>query len=129
MEIIMEHKIVYNNSYGGFSISLEAVNWLEANCKDNELRNFIKSLRFAGKEYSFASKDECLCYDVSSWFCDKRHHPDLVAVVEALGKDANGACANLAVEKISGNQYRIDKYDGAEDVITPNGNDWVFIND
>jgi len=123
------NKVVYNNNYGGFSISLKAVEWLEANCKDNELRDFIKSLRSAGKEYSFSSKDECLCYDVSGWFEDKRHHKDLVAVVEALGDEANGSCAQLNIRKICGNQYRIEEYDGAEDVITPkDDNEWIVIN-
>jgi len=123
------NKIVYNNDYGGFSISLKAVDWLEANCKDNELRDFIKSLRLAGKEYSFSSKDECLRYDVSGWFEGKRHHKDLVAVVEALGDDANGPCATLEICEIAGNQYRIDEYDGAEEVVTPDGYGWVFINE
>ena len=124
----MSHKVVYNACYGGFSISLKAIEWLEANCKDNELRDFIKSLRLAGKEYSFASKDECLRYDVSSWFDDKRHHKDLVAVVEALGSEANGPCTKLEISKIPGNQYRIDEYDGSEEVITPEGSDWIIIN-
>ena len=123
------HKVVYNNNYGGFSLSLKAVDWLEAHCKDNELRDFIKSLRLAGKEYSFSSKNECLCYDVSVWFEEKRHHKDLVAVVEALGKDASGGCASLAIAEICGNQYRIDEYDGAEEVIVPDCENWIFIND
>lgn len=122
------HKVVFNNCYGGFSISMKAVDWLEANCKDNELRDFIKSLRLAGKEYSFLSKDECLRYDVSGWFEGNRHHKDLVAVVEALGEEANGPCTNLAIAKIYGNQYRIDEYDGAESVITPeDGEGWIVI--
>ena len=123
------HKVVYNNNYGGFSISLKAVEWLEANCKDNELRDFIKSPRLVGKEYSFSSKDECLCYDVSRWFEDKRHHKDLVAVVEALGDDVNGPCATLEIRKIDGNQYRIEEYDGAEEVVTPEDSDWIIIED
>ena len=124
------HKVVYNSDYGGFSLSLKAVEWLETNCKDSELRDFITSLRIAGKEYSLFSKDKCLCYDVSGWFCDKRHHKDLVAVVETLGEEANGYCANLAIEEISSNKYRIDEYDGAESIITPDDSeDWVFIKD
>ena len=123
------HKVVFNNCYGGFSISMKAVDWLEANCKDKELRDFIKSLRLYGKEYSFSSKDECLCYDVSGWFEYKRHHKDLVAVVEALGADANGPCAALGIRKINCNQYRIDEYDGAEEVIVPDCENWIYIND
>ena len=122
----MGHKVVYNNDYGGFSISMKAIDWLEANCKDNELRKFIEVTR---NKILPSLSNNILCYDISDWFCNKRHHKDLIAVVEALGKEASGACADLAIEEISGNQYRIDEYDGAEDVITPNGNDWIFIND
>lgn len=120
------HKVVYNNNYGGFSISLKAVDWLEENCKDNVLREFIKTTR--NKIFSSLS-NEVLCYDVSEWFYGKRHHKDLVAVVEALGEDANGPNATLEVCEIGGNQYRIDKYDGAEEVITPDERDWTFIED
>lgn len=124
----MTHNVVFNNCYGGFSISLKAVDWLEENCKDNELRNLIKSLRLAEKKYSFLSKDECLRYDVSDWLDNKRHHKDLVAVVEALGNDVNGPNAALEVCKIDGNLYRIDKYDGAESVITPyTSESWIII--
>ena len=122
-------KVVFNNCYGGFSLSVKAVEWLEVNCTDNELRDFIKSLRIAGKEYSLFSKDKCLCYDVSGWFCDKRHHKDLVAVVETLGEEANGYCANLAIEEISSKKYHIEEYDGVEEVVTPDESDWVFIED
>lgn len=121
------HKVVYNACYGGFSLSLEAAEWLEENCTDNELRDFIKSLRSAGEEHSFASKDECFRYNVSGWFDDKRHHKDLVAVVEALGDDASGGCAALAIATISGKQYRIEEYDGSEEVVTPEGSNWIII--
>lgn len=123
------HKVVYNNDYGGFSLSLKAVDWLEANCSDNELRKFIKTTR--NKLLPSLSKEskEILCYDISDWFDDKRHHKDLVAVVEALGADANGPCASLEICGIGGNQYRIDEYDGAENVVTPEGCDWIFIDD
>ena len=38
------NKVVYNSNYGEFLLSLKAVRWLEQNCKDNKLRDFIKSL-------------------------------------------------------------------------------------
>lgn len=124
------HKVVYNNCYGGFSLSLKAVDWLEENCKDEALCEHIKTIKTNDLSSGVSQKHIYLCYYVSNLFCDKRHHPDLVAVVEALGKEANGPCANLAIEEISGNRYRIDEYDGTEEVITPNGNDdWIFIND
>ena len=122
----MKHKVVYNNCYGGFSISLKAIDWLEANCTDNELRKFIKATKI--KILSSLSK-EIFCYDISDWFDCKRHHKDLVAVAEALGAEANGPCASLEICEIGGNQYRIDEYDGAEIVVTPEGYDWIFIED
>lgn len=65
---------------------------------------------------------------MSDWFEDMRHHKDLVAVVEALGNDANGRSAKLAIEKVYGNQYRIDQYDGAERVVTPEDDvHWIVI--
>jgi hypothetical protein len=120
------HKVVFNNCYGGFSISLKAVDWLEANCKDNELRKFIKVTR---NKTLLSLSNDILCYDISEYFEDNRHHKDLVAVVEALGDEANGPCASLEIRKIDGNQYRIDEYDGAEEVIVPDCENWIFIND
>ena len=120
------NKVVYNACYGGFTLSLKAIDWLEANCKDNELREFIKSMR--RDKCNSRLKDECFCYNVSNWFEDRRHHKDLVAVVEALGNDANGRCAKLAIATIYCNLYRIDQYDGAESVITPEDTEhWIII--
>lgn len=98
---------------------------MEKHCRDEALRKHIKTIKTNDLNSSVSLKHEYLCCDISSLFNCKRHHPDLVAVVEALGKETSGSCANLAIEEISGNQYRIDEYDGAEDVITPDGNDWV----
>lgn len=120
------NKVVYNSNYGGFSLSLKAVEWLEQNCKDSKLRDFIKSMR--RDKCNSKLKDEFICYYVSDWFEDMRHHKDLVAVVEALGNDANGRDAKLAIANVYGNQYRIDQYDGAESVVTPEDNGrWIVI--
>ena len=128
------HKVVFNNCYGGFSISLKAIEWLECNSKDESLLAHIKRCKknrdwSIAREQSIALVDQMLCYNVSEFFDDKRHHKDLVAVVEALGKDANGECAELDIAKVYSKQYRIDDYDGVENVITPNGYDWIFIED
>ena len=120
------HKVVYSSCYGGFSLSLKAIDWLEANCTDNELRKFIRATR--SKILSSLSR-EIFCCDISDWFEGKRHHKDLIAVVEALGSEANGSCADLAIAHISGRQYRIEEYDGAEEVVTPEGSDWIIIQD
>ena len=120
------NKVVYNSNYGEFLLSLKAVKWLEQNCKDSKLRDFIESL--CRDKHNSKLKDEYICCYVSDWFEDMRHHKDLVAVVEALGNDANGRSAKLAIEKVYGNQYRIDQYDGAERVVTPEDDvHWIVI--
>ena len=109
---------------------MKAVDWLEYNSKDEALLKHIKNCR-EDRLYSISAyRDQMLCYSVSEFFDHKRHHKDLVAVVEALGDEANGEDAYLGIAKIYGNQYRIDKYDGAEDVITPEDNEhWIVIED
>lgn len=115
----MLHKIVYNACYGGFSLSLKAVDWLEHNAKDASLVNYIKDIKQSTNKLFLGDLvDDHL----------PRHHKDLVAVVEALGSDANGSCAELEIANV-GNQYRIDEYDSSEGVITPEGEDWIIIND
>lgn len=127
------HKVVYNACYGGFGLSFKAIEWLAEHTTDLKLKNYLKEKlideRKSFIETALGSWSDYIMAGIGLWFYDKRHHKDLVAVVEALGSEANGPCANLAIEEISGNQYRIDEYDGAEDVITPNGSDWIFIND
>ena len=115
----MEHKVVFNNCYGGFSLSIKAIEWLRSNCEDKELKHFI--------DEHLSDDQFTLEYKVTDWFDRKRHHKDLVAVVEALGREASGGCSALEIEKIHGNQYRIEEYDGAEEVVTPEDSDWIII--
>ena len=115
----MEHKVVFNNCYGGFCLSMKAIEWLHSNCEDKELKRLIDEN---------LSKDQLtLSYKVTDWFDCKRHHKDLVAVVEELGHEASGGCSALEIEKIHSNQYRIEEYDGAEEVVTPEDSDWIII--
>lgn len=115
----MEHKVVFNNCYGGFGLSMKAIDWLRSNCEDKGLKRLIDEN---------LSKDHItLAYIVTDWFDRKRHHKDLVAVVEALGHEASGMCSALDIEKIHCNQYRIEEYDGAEEVVTPEDSDWIII--
>ena len=68
--------------------------------------------------------EDCICcYDV---YCP-RHDKDLVAVVEELGKEASGSCADLVIAEIPGNIYRIDEYDGYESIETPDSMEWITI--
>lgn len=128
------HKVVYNACYGGFSLSLKAVDWLEHNSKDNSLLAHIEEckedIKHSAERVKCSVKyfNDLLCCGVSRYFDGYRHHKDLVAVVEALGDKANGECAKLEIANV-GNQYRIDEYDGAEEVVTPEGSDWIIIQD
>lgn len=128
----MSHKVVYNACYGGFELSLKAVDWLEENAKDESLREYIKQSLYNFKHTNvttYASKNQLISYTISDYFRNKRHHKDLIAVVETLGYEAEGSCSELEIMEISGNQYRINEYDGFEEVITPEDSDWIIIND
>ena len=76
------------------------------------------------------TKDEQIAYSrkrsEQTWDDDRvdRHDPILVQVVEELGDKANGMCAQLAIEEVSGS-YRIDEYDGFESVETPESYEWI----
>ena len=79
-------KIVINKCYGGFSLSEAA----------------YKELGLEWDGYGYGHSDD-------------RANPDLVAVVEKLGKAANGNFAELKVVDIpDGIDYRIEDYDGIE---------------
>ena len=94
----MTHKVVYNDSFGGFSLSSKAVSWLQE-----------KGLQFDGNYHQ----------DIP------RHDSLLVECVETLGKEASGLYSNLVVAEIKGNQYRISVSGGWENVIEPDV--WGFI--
>ena len=54
-----------------------------------------------------------------------RSDPLLVQVVEELGAGANGSYAELAIADIpAGTRYRIDEYDGSEQVMQIEDYDW-----
>jgi len=100
-------KVVYNISYGGFSISVEALTRMQ-------------ELGFT-KEFS---KSWCASRD-AVWLIDcPRHDPILVQVVEELGSKANGFGSNLKIAEVFG-PYRIEEYNRSETVYEPNDYDWI----
>ena len=109
--------IVYNNCYGGFSLSPEAQKMYL------QLKGFTPILK---RSKFFWDQS----YYAGGWedFCDReipRNDPDLVKVVEKLGDKANGYCAELAIEYIpKGTPYRIEEYDGLETVETYYSTKW-----
>ena len=94
----MLNKVVYNACYGGFGLSEKAQKLL------NELK---------GEEVDY--------YDLP------RHDKDLVAVVEELGSEANSMFASLRIATINSDRYRISEYDGWEQVITPEEEQYIIV--
>lgn len=107
---------MYNACYGGFSISLEAMKWLAENGRDE-----IKAI---ARKYLQKSPDEKYSFPLHDI---QRHDTDLVRCVETLGYMADGGYANLRVRELKGNRYRIDDYDGYEEVYEPEDEEYITI--
>lgn len=129
----MKHKIIYNDCYGGYTLSDNAIDWLSEHGSEST-KNFIAQKRIEAKEkedFSSASQDSIdnakfYVMDAVRSFL-KRHDPDLVAVVEALCKEVNGTFSELAIAEIDEDKYFIDEYDGRETVVTPADVCWTGI--
>lgn len=92
----MAFKVAYNSCFGGFSLSDRAMRWLEGRGAED-----------------MGERPSC------------RHHPLLIECIEALGVEAEGSCASLSIREIPGTQYKIDEYDGSEQVVCPeDGDHW-----
>lgn len=132
----MKHKIVYNDCYGGYTLSYNAIDWLSEHGSEST-KNFIAQKRIEAKEIEdFSSASQERIYEVTNFYVMdavrsflKRHDPDLVAVVEALGKEANGTFSKLAIAEIDEDKYFIDEYDGREAVVTPADLCWEVIDE
>ena len=109
------NKVVYNACYGGFSLSAEAVRWLAMHARE-DVRAIARKALDKNPEDKFG------------YFLDiARHDPDLVRCVEVLGNAADGYCANLEIKEINSNRYRIYEYDGSEDIVTPEEEQYITI--
>ena len=130
----MKHKIVYNDCYGGYTLSYKAIDWLSEHGSEST-KHFIAQKRIEAKEREdFSSASQERIDNVTKFYVMdavrsflKRHDPDLVAVVEALGEEVNGTLSKLAIEEIDGDRYYIDEYDGMETVVTPDDICWEVI--
>lgn len=140
-------KVVYNNCFGGFSLSPLAeteyrakkgitLTWYEgvgeypyeSYRKINDISILSENNRSAfsltasnadlGDEVKKIPNDN---YFFDSWYGDEnRSDPDLIEVIERLGEKANGMCAKLAIEEIpDGASFEITEYDGRESVEPP----------
>lgn len=97
-------KVVYNDRYGGFSLSPEA-------------QDLLRRL---------GATDEMISY--GTWLDNHRHDPRLVWVVESLGSErASGEHSQLRVHQLEGCLYRIREYDGLEWVEEPHHIRWLMV--
>ena len=111
-------KIVYNSCHGGFSLSEVGIDrYLE-----------IKGLKFDGEDSKSPYHHGARSTIGGKYWSDRdipRNDPALAKVVEELGERASGRFAQLKIVEIpDGQLYRIDEYDGAESVETPESYDW-----
>ena len=135
-------KVVYNNCFGGFGLSPEALTeyaakkgitltWYEGQGKypyahftrvedvtSAEVRNTLFGATPITEDLGARvdSLPADMYYDQwDAW--EDRTDPDLIEVVERLGNKANAACASLAIVEIpDGAQFEITEYDGNESV-------------
>ena len=113
------NKVVYNNCFGGFSLSVKAVLWLARN-GHGKIKDIAKEYLESIEKAHF--KFGCHLYGID------RHDPDLVRCVETLGSLASGGeLAHLEIAELKGNRYRIDDYDGAETVCEPGDETYITI--
>lgn len=118
-------KIVFNNCYGGFSLSaagiiryaaIKGISLFEGGNKAFGGTEFYTTAEAAEtKDYKFHFRDRDL----------DRADPALAQVVEELGGKANGPFAVLLIQEIpEGGKYRIQEYDGNEWVEQPDDIEW-----
>lgn len=114
-------KVAYNNCYGGFCLSREAI------LRAREISGDPKwgGATIKGDIYSNGDLVES---DYGIIEKIKRHDKVLVQVVEELGSTtASGSCAEIALEVLPlGVSYHIDNYDGNETVII-DSNYWEIV--
>jgi hypothetical protein len=103
-------KIVINACYGGFSVSNAAMK------RYAELMGF--EYKAPVKEFYTSYVINATGDEISDFEID-RTDPILVQVVEELGDEANGMCSKLKIVELKkGTLYRIEEYDGFEDIVT-----------
>ena len=105
----MTIKVVYNATYGGFSISRACA---------------VRMAELGNKEAA-----EMLAEPTYYGYLEEtpRHDLALVQAVEELGESANGSVASLCVRELSGRRYIIREYDGSETVVEPEDINWIEV--
>jgi len=124
-------KIVINTCYGGFGLSEEGMR-LYAQKKGLPFYVWNPDESDLFKQYFTADPSVMATIDDDFWrkhsldyYDIDRTDPALVEVVEELGEEASGDCAELVVVDLpKGTLYRITEYDGYERIETNDDMDW-----
>lgn len=130
-------KIVVNKCFGGFGLSNKAIKrYLELTGRECYFYEQTKyNFKCGRDEYSITNEDNngmfvhCLTKFLGntidkvpeeyyfSHYEIERTNPNLIKVIDELGDEANGRCANLMVVEIPDNvNWEIDDYDGIETI-------------
>jgi hypothetical protein len=116
-------KIAYNTCSGGFSLSnagLEALLDLKGIVWRKEDNPYAPVFTVY-----YIKKDGEEVHVSRYYFSKDRTDPDLITVIEQLGQAADGFHARLAIRELSaGTKYRIEEYDGKENIMTPEDYTW-----
>ena len=108
-------KVVFNNCFGGFGVSMEAVRWM-ADRGHVEANRLLKRDKEVIGGLDWYGNLQC-----------ERHDALLVMAVEELGEKANGQSAELCVHTLKGDRYYIDEYDGSESIVEPHTINWTEV--
>ena len=108
-------KIVINKCFGGFSLSDEAfARYLDIKGIEYETQPSQWTWLKDGKDYYASGHLGDDAYYLSDRGID-RTDPALIQVVEELGAEANGQCADLGIVEIPDDvDWEIAEYDGTE---------------
>ena len=100
-------KVAYNNTYGGFMLTDEIVDYLRQN--GMPINNF-----------GYIENPDGTCGNVE--YIIERHNPLLIEALEKY------PISSISIAEIDSDRYWVWEYDGIEHVYTPETIPWVNIN-
>ena len=110
-------KVVINRCYGGFGLSDQAFEKLLER-KGIAFDRVENESKLMGNTYYTAGNTGNGRHYISEYdYYDNRSDPDLIAVIEEMGAEANGWAAELVIVQIPDDvEWHIGDYDGYEHV-------------
>ena len=145
-------KVVYNSSFGGFSLSGKAIRYFmelkgktifayrkegntyrkienptDGDFEDWDVTLFDKDFGKLFNDYKQEHDDHYVSGYIDAEGSCPRHDPELVKTVEDLGCEVNGSSALLKIKEIKGDRYVINEYDGCERVVEPDDINWIIV--